>query len=124
MEKCVKERLYEAIKSKNYFETGKKDSLEVLEKAEHLEDIIIQVERNCNVDKLLFRFNSSTRKFHRVALTDYDKELLEIEKKYKVHRKCLERQCLKEEINVDSFIELLEFVFEPIAIFKVSETDI
>ena len=124
MEICVKERVYQALKRKNYFDLGKEDSLEVLERAEHLEDVIIQVERNCNVDNLLFRYNPATRKFHRVTLTDKDKELLKREAKYNVRRKCIERQCLKKDINVDSFIELLEFVFEPIAVFNASETSI
>lgn len=124
MENCVKERVYQSLKKRNYFEFGKTDSLEVFEKAEHLEDVIIQVERNCNVDNLLFRYNPTTCKFHRVTLTNKDIELLNREVKYDVHRKCIERQCIKNAINVDSFIELLEFAFEPIGIFNASETNI
>ena len=124
MEMCVNGGGGGGLKRKNYFDCGKKDSLEVFERAEHLEDVIIQVERNCNVDNLLFRYNPATRKFHRVTLTDKDKELLKRETKYDVHRKCIERQCFNKAINVDIFIELLEFIFEPVAVFNVSETSI
>lgn len=120
MEMHVKERVHQALKRKNYFEYTKKDSLEVFEKAEHLEDLIIQVERYCNVDKLLFRYNPATRNFHRITLTADDKELLRRESQYKVHHKCIQRQCFKKEINVDSFIVLLDGVFEPIAVYHVS----
>ena len=43
-----KERIYQALKSKNYFEYERKDSLEVLEKARRLEDVVIKLERISN----------------------------------------------------------------------------
>ena len=88
----VKERVYQALKSKNYFEFGKKDSLEVFANATSLEDLIIQVERNCNVDQPLFRYNPV-------------------------------RGCLSREIKVETFIKLMDFVFEPIAVYEVSEVE-
>mgnify|MGYP004567484097 CR=1 FL=1 len=124
MEMFVKERVFRALKKKNYFEHEKKDSLEILKKAEHFEDIIIQVERNCNFDNLLFRYNPTDRKFHRVVLTEKDKELLCRESKYNVHHKCIKRKCLNKEIDVHSFIKLLDFVFEPVAVYNVSDFNI
>lgn len=124
MKTTVKHRIYKALKKKNYFEHEKKDSLEVFRKAENLEDVIIEVERNCNFDKLLFSYNPITKKFHRVVLSDEDRKLLKQESKYIVRKECIKRQCLKKAINIDSFIELLDFVFEPIAVFNVHELNI
>ena len=118
MKISVKERVYQALKSKNYFESGKKDSLEVFEKAEHLEDVIIQVERGCNVDKLFFHYNPITRKFHRVTFTDNDKKLLRREKSYRRNDICIKKKCFKKQIDVDSFIKLIECGFEPISVFS------
>lgn len=119
----VKERVYQALKSKNYFEFGKKDSLEVFTNATSLEDLIIQVERNCNVDQPLFRYNPVTHKFYRVAISEKDKELLERETLYNVHPECKKRGCLSREIKVETFIKLMDFVFEPIAVYEVSEVE-
>lgn len=124
MEMFVKERVFIALKRKNYFEHEKKDSLEVFKKARHIEDVIIQVERNCNTDNILFRYNPTTCKFHRIALTEKDKELLCRESKYVVHPECIKRKCLNKEINVHSFIKLLRFVFEPVAVYNVSDFNI
>ena len=118
MEKSYTARVYEALKRTNYFDTEKKDSLEVFEKAIHLEDVIIRVERNCNVDKLLFRYNPRSHKFHRITLTEEDEQLMAKEKRYRFHPECKKRKCNAEAIDVDSFIELLEFVFEPIAVYN------
>lgn len=114
-----KERIYQALKNKNYFEHEKKDSLEVLEKASHLEDVIIKVERNCNVDHLLFRYDSHKHCFYRVTLTQQDEDLLSRERFYSVHPECKKRKCLSREIMIDDFISLLDFVFEPLAIYEV-----
>ena len=114
-----KERIYQALKSKNYFEYEKKDSLEVLEKASYLEDVIIKVERNCNVNQLLFRYDSNKRCFYRVILTQQDEDLLSKERFYRVHPDCKKRKCLSRKIMIDDFISLLDFVFEPLAIYEV-----
>lgn len=116
-----KERIYQALKEKNYFESGKKDSLEVLEKATRLEDVIIQVERNCNVDKLLFQYNPVTHQFCRVTPTQEDVDLLNKEAHYAVHPECRKRKCLSKAISIADFIKLLDFVFEPLAVYKVGE---
>lgn len=121
----VKERVYEAFIKKNYFEYGKKDSLEVFEKASAIEDLVLEMERNCNVDHLFFRYNSKTGMFHRLLLTEKDKELRKREIKYweNHHKVCTERQCFSEKIDVDTFIALLEFVFEPIGVYEASELE-
>lgn len=118
-----KERIYQALKAKNYFWSGKKDSLEVLEKVARLEDVIIQVERNCNVDKPLFQYDPVTHKFCRVTPTQADVDLLNREALYNVHPKCKKRKCLSKAISIDDFIKLLDFVFEPIAVYKVGEIE-
>ena len=104
-----KKRIYQALKNKNYFEHEKKDSLEVLEKASHLEDVIIKVERNCNVDHLLFRYDSHKHCFYRVTLTQQDEDLLNRERFYRAHPECKKRKCLSREIMID----------EPLAIYEV-----
>ncbi len=119
MDISIKERVYQALVRLNYFDCGKKDSLEVFKKAKHLEDVVIEVERNCNVDKILFRYNPSISMFCRVAIREEDKELLHRESQYKVHPTCLKRQCLNHKICIDTFIELLGYAFEPIAIYSV-----
>lgn len=121
MEMCIKERLSKTLQKRNFFDTGKKDSFEVLERAQHLEDIYIRVERFCNVDKLFFRYNPSTGHFHRVTPTENDQELLRRESKYDVSKSCMKRQCFNQKIDVDSFIKLLEYSFEPIGIYAVNE---
>lgn len=118
-----KERIHQALKKKNYFESGKKDSLEVLEGMAQLEDVLIQVERNCNVDKPIFQYNPVTHQFCRVTPTQKDEDLLNREALYNVHPECKERKCLDKAISVDDFIKLLDFVFEPIAVYKVGEID-
>jgi len=118
----VKERLYQALKSNNCFDSAKeKEFLETLENAKELQDVIIKVERNCNVDKLYFRYNPTTNKFDRVVLTSKDYDQLEKESHYKQHDTCTQSQCLRKEIDFDAFIELLKLQFEPIAIFTLSE---
>ncbi|MCI8352851.1 MAG: hypothetical protein HFJ58_04560 [Clostridia bacterium] len=116
-----KERIYQALKEKNYFESEKKDSLEVLEKATHLEDVIIQVERNCNVDNLLFQYDPVTRKLCRVTPRQEDVDLLNREAHYDVHPECKKRKCLSKAISITDFIKLLDFVFEPLAVYRVGE---
>lgn len=116
-----KERIFQALKNLNYFESGKKDSLEVLERATNLEDVILQVERSCNVDKLLFRYDPATRKFCRVTPRKEDVELLEREVAYRVQIECRNRKCLRRKIDFDDFIELLAGAFEPIGVYKASE---
>lgn len=119
MEMSVKERVHQALKAKNHFDCGKKDSLEVFEKALNLEDVLIRVERNCNVDQPLFRYNPDTHMFCRVTLSEEDKELMRKELQYRVLPECKRRKCFSQEIDVDSFIALLEFVFEPIAVYSL-----
>lgn len=120
----VKERLYQALKTNNLFDDSKeKEYLEVLENANELQDVILHVERSCNVDQLYFRYNPSTNKFDRVVLTSKDYDQLEKETHYKPkHDKCIKSQCLRREIEIDAFIELLKLQFEPIAIFLVGQT--
>lgn len=114
-----KERIYQALKNKNYFEYEKRNSLEVLEKASHLEDVIIKVERRCNVDDLLFRYGPYEHCFYRVTLTQQDEDLLSRENFYSVPPECKRRKCLSRKIIIDDFIRLLDFVFQPIAIYEV-----
>lgn len=115
-----KERIYQALKEKN-FEFEKKDSLEVLEKATRLEDVIIQVERNCNIDRLLFQYNPVTHQFCRVTPTQKDVDLLNREAHDNLHPECRKRKCLSKAISIADFIKLLDFVFEPCAIYEVGE---
>ena len=48
----VKERIGQALRRKNYFDSGKKDSMAVFDEAASLEHVVIKVERKCNVDKI------------------------------------------------------------------------
>jgi len=118
---AIKQWLYETLKNKNYFDHGKTDSLKVLERTRNLEDVILQVERSCNVDNILFRYNPKTGKFHRVTLTDKDKELLRREDKYQHRFECIKRKCFSQAIDVETFIRLLSLEFEPVAIYHVTE---
>ena len=117
----VKERLYQALESRNFFGSKKKEYLDILENAKELKYVIFQVERGCNVDQLYFRYNPTTNKFNRVVLTSKDYEQLNKEAHYTKHNKCIKSQCLRKEIDIDAFIELLKLQFEPIAVFTFSE---
>ena len=115
----VKERLYQALKGRNYFGSKEKEYLEVLENAQELQDVILQVERGCNVDQLYFRYNPTTNMFDRVVLTSKDYDQLEKEFHYTQHDKCIKSQCLRREIEIDAFLKLLTLQFEPIAIYLI-----
>lgn len=123
MEMNAKTRLLDALKQRNFFESCHKDSLEKLENALHLEDVIFEVERGCNVDHLFFRYNPKTNKFHRVAFTLEDKKLWRKETLHlrPAHPKCASRQCFNKRISIDTFVLLLAREFEAVAIFKISE---
>lgn len=116
-----KERILQALKGKNYFEHAKKDSLEVLVQADKLEDVIIEVERSCNVDKLLFRYDPETRKFCRVTPRQKDVELLDREMKYRMDIECTHRNCLRRKIDFEDFIKLLDFALEPIGVYRLCD---
>jgi len=120
----VKERVYQALKKKNYFGQKEKEYLEVLEKAKKMQDVIIQVERHCNTDNFYFRYNPFTRKFHRITLTQKDKDLLKKEVNYQVHLHCIFSQCLNRKIKIRTFIKLLNLQFEALAIYTVSDVNI
>ena len=115
----VKERLYQALKSRNFFDSKEKEYFNRLENAQELQDVIIQVERSCNVDSFYFRYNPDTNKFDRVVLSSKDYDQLEKESHYTQRDKCIKSQCLRKEIDIDTFLELLKLQFEPIAIFLV-----
>ena len=115
----VKERLYQTLKSRNFFDSKENEYLTVLENAKELQDIIFQVERGCNVDQLYFRYDPTTNKFCRVILSSRDYDLLERESHHPWYDKCINSQCFKREIEIDTFIELLKLQFEPIAIYSV-----
>ena len=119
MEQCVKERLLHALKKRNFFHIFKKDSLEILENAPSLCDVYIKVLRRCTVDILLFRYSSRTGTFHRYIRTIQDDELQRRETKYNVPTKGLAMQCFSQQIDVDSFISLLESEFDPLGIFNL-----
>lgn len=120
----VKERVYQALKAKNYFGDKEKEYLEVLENATKIQDVIIQVERHCNTDNFYFRYNPITRKFRRIALTQKDKDLLKREVHYQARLNCIFSKCLNTKINVRNFIKLLNLQFEAIAIYNVNEIHI
>ena len=80
-----KERIYQALKSKNYFEYERKDSLEVLEKARRLEDVVIKLERISNGEHLLFRYNPHNRCFFDVTPTQQDEDSLSKNHSYSFH---------------------------------------
>ena len=117
----VKERLYQALKSRNFFGSKEQHYLDILEKAENLEDVVIQVERGCNVDQLYFRYNPTTNKFDRVILTSEDYDQLEKEAHYTKQQseRCVKSQCLKKAIDINAFLELLKLQFEPISIYLI-----
>lgn len=113
-----KELLYQALKERNYFEFGKKDSLQVLESAKSLDEIVIEVERGCNTDKLIFRYNKAEKTFYRIALNQEDSDLLDLETHYTTLPQCKTRKCLSRKIKVSDFINLLKNQFEAIAIYE------
>ena len=122
LEMSVKERLYQALKNRNFFDSKEKEYLDVLKNTQELQDVILHVERGCNVDQLYFRYNPTTDKFDRVVLTSKDYDQLEKEAKYqRMHDKCIKSQCFQREITIDAFVELLKLQFEPIAIYLISQ---
>lgn len=116
----VKERVYQALKTRNYFSEKEKEYLELLEKTKKLQDLIIKVKRNCNCDNFYFKYNPITHMFHRIK----DKELLKREYHYKVRLQCIFSKCLNTRINVRTFIKLLNLQFEAVAIYHTSEINI
>ena len=121
MKMSDKELLYQALKEKNYFKFGKKDSLQVLSTAKSLEEIVIKVERSCNTDRLLFRYDQKDKSFYRIALNQEDFDLLDLETRYTTLPQCRIKKCLSRVINFSDFINLLKNQFEAIAIYTYEE---
>ena len=113
-----KELLYQALQERNFFKFGKTDSLQVLKSAKSLDEIVIEVERGCNTDRLLFRYDKIEKSFYRIALDQEDLDLLNLETHYTILPQCRARKCLSREIKVSDFINLLKSQFEAIAIYE------
>lgn len=113
-----KELLYQALQGRNYFKFGKTDSLQVLKSAKSLDEIVIEVERGCNTDRLLFHYDKIEKSFYRIALNQEDFDLLDLETHYTTLPQCKTRKCLSRVIKVSDFINLLKNQFEAIAIYE------
>lgn len=113
-----KELLYQALQGRNYFKFGKTDSLQVLKSAKSLDEIVIEVERGCNTDRLLFRYDKIEKSFYRIALNQEDFDLFDLETHYTTLPQCKTRKCLSRVIKVSDFINLLKNQFEAIAIYE------
>ena len=125
METTKKEQIYRQLKGKNFFEFHKKDSLEVLEQAENLEDVIIHIGFACNTDQMHFQYNPKTNRFNRVLIDKEDLETLKSEKHYSLRRSCIKAGCHKHRISFGNFLRLLqEEKFEPLGVYNASELTI
>ena len=101
------------LETRNFFEHKdfcKETSLENLNNATTLENLIIVIEKHFCMDRFQFQYDSKTQKFMK-------NEIMEDEELYASDgcKEC-ELKCFKSEYTVEEFIKLCEIVFRPVAV--------